>query len=154
MPDIPVFMRFRGFLYSLMMQRCGHNLQVASTVILNPLSGLSMGNNVFFAHRSIIIGTDVEIGDEVLIGPGTCISGGNHTFLNASYRYGPHVPMPVKIKSGAWIAANCSVTAGSVLPERSVLAAGAVLTKAFTETDSVYAGVPAVHIKKLRDYAG
>lgn len=153
LPDIPVFMRFRGFLYSLMMKRCGRNFQVASTVILNSLSGLSIGHNVYFAPRATIIATDIEIGDEVLIGPGTCISGGNHTFLKSSYRYGAHIPQPVSIKSGAWIAANCSVTAGSVLPERSVLAAGAVLTKPFTQSDSLYAGVPAVCIKKLRDYA-
>ncbi|AYL98430.1 acyltransferase [Mucilaginibacter celer] len=149
MPDVPFIMRFRGWLYSLMMKKCGRNLQVPSTVIFNSLSGLVMGDNVLFGHRAIIIGLDVEIGNEVLIGPNSLISGGNHTFLNGSYRFGPHVAQKVIIGEGSWICANCVVTAGSVLPDRSVLAAGSVLTKACQQTDSLYAGLPAKFLKQL-----
>ena len=149
LPDVPVCMRLRGLLYSLMMKKCGRNLQVTSTAIFNSLSGISMGSNVFIAHRVVIIATDLETGDEVLIGPGSVISGGNHTYLNGSYRYGKHRAAPVKLGRGAWVGANCSITAGAVLPPRSVLAAGAVLTHAYTETDCVYAGVPAKPIKKI-----
>jgi acetyltransferase-like isoleucine patch superfamily enzyme len=146
LPDIPAFMRFRGFLYSLMMKSCGVNFQVPSTVIINSLSGLSIGDHVAFGHRVIIIALDLEIGDEVLIGPGCLISGGNHSFLNRSYRFGQHVPKPVKIKAGSWVCGNCSITAGSVLPERSVLAAGSVLTRAFKQADGIYSGSPAIYI--------
>jgi maltose O-acetyltransferase len=149
MPDIPVVMRFRGRLYALMMERCGRNFQVASTVIFNSLTGLSIGHNVFFGHRAIIIALDIEIGDEVLIGPSVVISGGNHSFLKTSYRFGPHVAQKVTIGNGAWICANCVVTAGSVLPDRSVLAAGSVLTKVFDQKDSLYAGVPAKLLKQI-----
>lgn len=149
LPDMTVFMRLRGFLYSLMMAECGRNFQLPSTVILNSLAGFSVGNDVFIGHRTIIIGTDVVIEDEVLIGPNCVISGGNHTFYKTSYRFGPHVAKPVKIMAGGWIGANCTITAGSVLPARSILAAGSVLTKAFSEPDCIYAGSPAKQIKQI-----
>lgn len=149
LPDIPIIMRLRGSMYSLMMKKCGHNLQVPSTVIFNSLTGLSIGKNVLFGHRVVVIGLAVDIGDEVLIGPNCLISGGNHTFLNKSYRYGPHVAQPVIIKAGSWIGGNCSVTAGSTLPGRSILAAGSVLTKAFDQADCLYGGVPARLLKPI-----
>ena len=34
LPDIPLIMRFRGFLYSLGMPSCGSNFQVAHNVII------------------------------------------------------------------------------------------------------------------------
>jgi acetyltransferase-like isoleucine patch superfamily enzyme len=151
LPDIPIVMRFRGSLYALMMKKCGKNLQVTSTVIFNSLSGLSIGNNVFIGHRTVIIALDLEIGNEVLIGPNNLISGGNHTFKNGSYRFGQHKARRVLIGAGAWIGGNCSITAGSVLPPRSVLAAGSALTKAFEQPDSLYGGVPARFIKPLNN---
>jgi len=149
MPDIPVLMRLRGGLYALMMKQCGRNFQVTSTAIFNSLTGLSIGHNVFLGHRAVIIALDLEIGDEVLIGPNVVISGGNHSFLNTSYRFGPHLVKKIIIGNGAWIGANCVVTAGSVLPNRSVLAAGSVLTKVFDQQDSLYAGVPAKLLKQI-----
>ena len=149
LPDIPVIMRIRGWMYSLMMKKCGSNLQVPSTVIFNSLTGLSIGNNVLFGHGVVVIGLDINIGDEVLLGPNSVISGGNHTFLNNSYRYGPHVAQPVVLQTGCWIGGNCSITAGSILPERSILGAGSVLTKAFEQVDSLYGGVPAKFLKQI-----
>lgn len=143
LPDIPVFMYFRGFLYSLMMKHCGKKFSVPSTVIFNSLTGLWVGDHVLIGHRAVIIALDVTIENEVLIGPNVLISGGNHTFKNGSYRFGPHVSKPVILKAGSWVCGNCVVTAGGVLPARSILAAGSVLTKAFIETDSVYCGQPA-----------
>lgn len=149
LPNTPTCMRFRGFLYSLMMKECGKDFQVASTVIFNSLVGISVGNHVYIAHYAVIIGLDIKIGNEVLIGPHTVISGGNHTFKNGSYRFGKSSILPVRIQNGAWVGSNCSITAGSTLPAKSILAAGSVLTKIFDEEKSLYAGVPAVLVKNL-----
>ncbi|NLR67128.1 acyltransferase [Chitinophaga varians] len=150
LPNIPVFMRFRGFLYSLMMKRCGRNFQVTSTAILNSLSGLAVGNDVYIAHNCVLIGLDIEIGDKVLVGPNCIISSANHTFQDGAYRFGKSAPRAAKIGSGSWIAGNCSVVGGGVLPPMSVLGAGSVLNKPFTEIRGLYAGAPAVLIKKLQ----
>ena len=65
-PDIPLIMRFRGFLYSLGMPSCGSNFQVAHNVTLNSIEGLTVGNNVYlamgniiYAHGKAIIGNNV-----------------------------------------------------------------------------------------------
>ncbi|CAL1519256.1 acyltransferase [Chitinophaga sp. MM2321] len=150
LPNIPLFMRFRGFLYSLMMKGCGRNFQVTSTAVLNSLTGLKVGDHVYIAHNTVVIGLDIEIGDEVLIGPNCIISSGNHTFLNNSYRFGKSLRRPVKIGSGAWIAGNCAVLGGSILPPRSVLGAGSVLNKKYEAADSLYGGTPALFIKEMR----
>lgn len=148
LPNIPVFMRFRGFLYSLMMKQCGKNFQVTSSAILNPLAGIAVGDHVYIAHNTVVLGVAVEIGNEVLIGPNCIISANNHSYLGTSYRFGKAVVKPVKIGNGSWVAGNCSVLAGSALPARSILAAGAVLSKKYEEEGSIYGGVPAVFLKK------
>nr|WP_067063835.1 acyltransferase [Mucilaginibacter sp. L294] len=149
LPNIPLFMRLRGFLYSFMMNGCGKDFQVASSVVLNPLSGLTVGNNVYIAHNTVVIGLAVEINDEVLIGPNCTISSGNHVFSNKSYRFGKSTIEPVKIMSGSWVAGNCTIVGGGVLPARSILAAGSVLNKRFEQDNSLYAGAPAMFKKNL-----
>src|SRR5690606_21976812 len=91
LPNHPLFMRFRGFLYSIMMKKCGKDFQVASSVTINSLTGLEVGNNVYIAHNNVIIGTQVIIGDEVIIGPNCIISSGNHGFDGKSFRFGKGV---------------------------------------------------------------
>ena len=149
LPDIPIFMRFRGFLYSLMMNRCGNNFQVCSTAYLNSLNGLKVGDNVYLAHNSIILGKQIVIEDEVLIGPNTVVVSGNHTYLNHSFRFGKSVVKPILIKRGAWIGANCTIIAGSIIPEASIVGAGSVVSKKFENSHCLYAGNPAKFIKQL-----
>lgn len=141
-------MRIRGLLYSFMMKECGKNFQVTASAMINSLSGLCVGNDVYIGPNTVIIGVDIIIESEVLIGPNCVISGGNHSFRNGSYRFAPSKPSKVLISEGSWVAANCTITAGSTLPKRSVLAAGAVLSSAkFDQEDALYGGVPAKLIK-------
>ena len=149
LPNFPLIMRFRGFLYSLMMNECGVNFQVSSSVYFNTLTGIKIGDNVYIAHNSIIIGLDITINDEVIIGPNCVISGGDHIFKNGSFRFGDSKVSKVVIEKGSWVAANCTIVGGATLPENSILAAGAVLTKRFERKGVVYGGVPACFIKKI-----
>lgn len=150
LPNHPVFMRFRGGLYSMMMKNCGKDFQVASTVTINSLSGLEVGNNVYIAHNNVIIGTKISIGDEVIIGPNCIISSGNHSFKGNSFRYGKSNSKGVIIETGTWIAGNCSVVGGAFLPKHSILAAGAVLNKKMEEEKSIYGGIPAKKIGEVK----
>lgn len=147
LPNHPVFMRFRGFLYSFMMGRCGSNFQVASTVIFNSLAGMRVGDNVYIAPNNVFIVTNITIEDDVILGPGSVYSGGNHQFDGASFRSLPSKSEgPIILGKGSWVAANCTVTSGAALPKYSILAAGAVLTKAMAEERSIYGGIPASKI--------
>lgn len=149
LPNIPIFMRFRGWLYSLMMKECGENFQITSSAIINTLSELKIGKNVYIASNTVIVGLYFQIEDNVLIGPNCVISGRNHSFFEDSFRYGPPLDSLVIIGRGSWVSGNCTITAGSILPPRSILAAGAVLNKAFDEEQSLYGGVPAKFLKKI-----
>ena len=151
LPNHPFFMRFRGFLYSLMMNKCGGNFQVAADVIFNSLSGKTVGNNVYRAPGNIFIGTEFIIEDDVIIGPNSVFSGGNHQFDGKSFRYAPSLTFgPVIISRGSWVAANCTVTSGAVLPPMSILAAGAVLTRKMAIEKMVYGGIPAKPISAIK----
>lgn len=150
-PDIPIIMQFRGLLYSFGMASCGKNFQVAHDVILNSIEGLIVGNNVYFSMGNILYAHGKAIiGNNVMFGPGCLLTTGNHTFLNDSYRYGLSIEKEVRIEDGCWIAAHCVVLPGAILPARSILAAGAVLTKHLQERyeDAIYVGVPAQFEKK------
>lgn len=149
LPDIPLFMRFRGFLYSLGMESCGKNFQVCSSVYMSPLSGLNIGNNVYLAHNVTLIGLKIKIGNETIVGPNTVIVSTTHILESGSYRFGKSLNNEVIVSSSCWIGANCSVLPESYLPEGCILGAGSVLNKEFSEKNSLYAGIPAKFIKNI-----
>ena len=89
MPDIPLIMRFRGFLYSLGMKECGKNFQVSHSVIFNGIEGMRVGNNVFINNFNIFIVTyGITILDNVIIGPSCVFSSHNHLYKNGSFGKG------------------------------------------------------------------
>ena len=100
--------------------------------------------NILYAHGKAIIG------DNVMFGPCCLLTTGNHTFLKDSYRYGLSAEKEVRIEDGCWVAAHCVVLPGAVLPARSILAAGAVLTQKMQRLceDAIYTGIPAQFEKK------
>lgn len=142
-PDIGFTMRFRGWLYGIGMKHCGRDFQVTHDAIIKELQNISVGNNVFVGNHTIIMGSGrCIIDDEVQFGPNCVIITGNHSLHNSSYRYGKIDAGQVLIKKGAWVAANCVVVKGAVLPEGSVLAANSFLNKEFSEMNAIYGGVP------------
>lgn len=57
---------------------------------------------------------------------------------------------PVNIGDYCFIGTGCILLGGSELPDNSVMGAGAVLNKHYQETYTLYAGVPAKPIKRLK----
>ena len=151
LPDTPLIMRFRGFLYSLATNECGKNFQVANGVILRGLGKLRIGDNVYIGPRSIVLCNGcIDIQDEVLIGPNCIIVSGNHKSHQKSFRFSKTVSAPITIGKGSWISANCTITAGAIIKNNVLIAANSCLSKSTTES-SLYGGVPAKFIKKLYD---
>lgn len=147
-PDIPFLMRFRGWLYSQGMTECGRNLQVSSGARLYALHNLKCGNDVYIATNVVINACSlITLNDEVMIGIGSVLVSGNHTIMNGSYRFGPSERKGIQIGTGSWVAGNALILAGGELPSSSLLAGGAVLATSFSE-EGVYGGVPAKLIKR------
>ena len=150
-PDIPVFMRFRGFLYGLAMKHCGKNFQIAHSTIINGLDLCIIGKNVYIANScNLVFNGECTIGDEVIFGPGVLVSTGNHTFDGKSFRFAPSKKQNVVIGSGSWIGGNSSILGGAIIPQNSVIAAGSVVTKNSCDVEpGIYGGSPARFIKSL-----
>lgn len=154
LPDVPFIMRFRGWLYGLGMRSCGKNFQVAHSASLQGVENFIVGCDAYFANQVIVLAsTTIRIEDEVMIGPNSVLVTGNHTLYNGSFRYASAPARSIFLRRGAWVAANCTVLAGAILPEGSVLSANSCLHSIKDEMKmlkySVYGGNPARIIKSI-----
>lgn len=159
-PDIPVFMRFRGWLYGLGMAHCGKNFQVTHNVAINTLGSFTIGDNVRLGIFSRLNGSakgNCVIEDEVIIGQGTMISCGNHVFNGRNFRDAKHdesePTKTINIGRGSWIGSNCTIIAGAAVPAHSVVAAQSCVTPKMEQKEyGIYGGVPAKFIKYMKGY--
>lgn len=88
----------------------------------------------------------VEIGKNVLIAPGVKIISSNHDILSDA---GPVKADPIIIGDDSWLGANVVVLPGVCLGKRTVVGAGAVVTKSFSAGNIIIAGNPAKEIRKI-----
>ncbi len=93
----------------------------------------------------------IEFEENVWIGPYVKIISMNHD-SNDYYKY--IKTKPIKIGKNCWIGAGAIILPEVELGEHTVVAAGAVVTKSFTEGDQIIGGNPAKIIKKLSIYKG
>lgn len=134
-------------------------------------AGAKIGRDVRIYSSARFLGNGrLEIGDDVHIGPyvmiyavaparvviGNCIDiGPRVTVLTGSHEIDPvgahiggkGIVAEVVIGDGSWIGANATVLPGVVLAKKTVVAAGAVITRSVEGDKSLVAGVPA-QIKK------
>jgi acetyltransferase-like isoleucine patch superfamily enzyme len=149
LPDIPVFQKLRGWLYSFGMKKCGKRFRVSYNVILNRLELLEIGENVYFAAGCIVVGGgEISIGDNVLFGPNVILAASNHKFDGESFAK-EYVFGKVVIEKNCWIGGNSSILMGAHVPHSSIVGAGSVCTGPLTQPHSLYAGAPARYIKSI-----
>jgi len=92
----------------------------------------------------------IEIGENVWIGPRVSIISMNHDLIDFN-KYS--VESPIRIGRDTLLTTSCIILSGVELGPHTVVAAGAVVTKSFSEGNQVLAGNPAVVVKKLTDYS-
>ncbi len=111
-------------------KRCGENLIIHQGFRFRGIHQIVVGNNVQIGVDSFIQGSGgLEIGDDVLLGPGIKIWTVNHRFENL------HIPIyeqgyehrPVKIGKGVWLGSNVFVLPGVIIPEGCVVAASSLV---------------------------
>lgn len=150
-PDIPLFMRLRGWFYGLGMKQCGRNFQIAHSAIINGIEMCRVGENVYIANNcNLILNGNFEIGNEVMFGPGVLVSTGNHQFDGKSFRNTKSKRQDVSIGNGCWIGGNSTILGNAKIPHKSLIAAGSVVThKSCSDISGIYGGVPARFIKGI-----
>jgi len=149
LPDNVVFLRLRGFLISPFFKSCGRNLRVGRNNIFYDSFEMELGKDIYIAQGNWFNGSGgISIGDEVIFGPRSLIVTSNHTKKDGSFRYGPSILKPIRIDRGCWIGGNCSILAGVHIEHGSIIAANAVVHKN-VKKNSLYAGNPAVFKKTI-----
>ncbi|EGR2041118.1 acyltransferase [Vibrio cholerae] len=121
-PDFPLSMRIRGWLYSLFMGACGKNFQVAHGVCLRGIELIEVGNNCYIGPRTFLMARErICIDDEAIIAMNVVIVDSNHGKFNGSYRYARGKTKSIHIGRGSWIAANSVITAGSIVEDGCII---------------------------------
>ena len=144
------FALFRYCLLKTLINSCGKNVYIGSNVQIKGFDNLTIGNNVSI-HKDSYLDAEGEviIKDNVSIAHNTSIISTNHTWEeNIPIKYNPLKKEKIIIDSDVWIGAQCVILAGVHLKERTVVAAGAVVTKSFNR-NVVIGGIPAKILKEI-----
>jgi len=96
------------------------------------------------AHNFIHGGGGVEIGADVLLGPGVRIFSENHNFAHRDLPIieQGETPAMVRVGCGAWVGAGSTILAGVEIGDGAIVAAGSVVTRS-VEPFTIVAGSPA-----------
>ena len=110
---------------------------------------LHIGKHVFVNYDcSFMDVDDITLEDHVMVGPRVNLIAGGHPVDPAQRRQGVITHAPIVIKSHVWIGSAATILAGVTVGERSVVAAGAVVTED-VEPNCLVAGNPARVVKRL-----
>lgn len=112
-----------------------------------PGSEIIIGDNSRINGVHISAQESITIGKNVRIAPNTIII--DSDFHSISDHFAPGKSAPIIIEDDVWIAMGCIILKGVHIGKGSVVAAGSVVTKNIPP-DSVYGGVPAKFIKKIK----
>lgn len=109
---------------------------------------IRVGRKVFINQRCQLndIG-GIEIGDDVMIGPGVSLITSGHPVDPAS-RYDGITAAPIRIERNVWIGASAMILQGVTIGENSVIGAGAIVTHDVPPS-TLAAGVPAKVIRTI-----
>ncbi|ADV46965.1 acyltransferase [Nitratifractor salsuginis] len=148
LPDIVPVLRIRGYLVHFFLGECGRNLRLGRNVIFYNPKNIHIGEDVYIAYGTwFSAGEIITIGDEVIIGPYCVFASSDHTKVNGSFRYGMPRKKPITVREGSWIAAQCSILAGSDIGKGVVVAANSVV-KGKMQDQTLCAGAPCRSIKR------
>ena len=126
----------------------GKNVTIWDYVQIDSPSKLRLGNNVSVNRGCILhAGGGIEIGNDVLIGPGVAIYSQNHNYKNLDNKIVEqgYETKRVCIGNNVWIAAKAIILPGVVIEDGSVIAAGSIVTKD-VKSNTIVGGNPAVFI--------
>jgi acetyltransferase-like isoleucine patch superfamily enzyme len=136
----------RGKLLGRQLGAVGENLQVLEGVFVRNPQNIRCGDNVGIGDFVFLqAGGGLDIGHNVMFGPGAKVWTQNHRFDDPAspvaaqgYDY-----QKVTIGDDAWIGANAFIMPGAHLPRGCVVSAGAVVAGRTYKEFSILAGNPA-----------
>lgn len=140
----------------LISAKCGYNSgNLAGGVFLrtSKTGKIKTGDEVYLNGTTIISEEEVTLGNRIMIGGNTVIidtNTHNVPYKDRLKRWDKIVRKSVRIEDDVWIGANCFILKGVTIGRGSVIGAGSVVNND-VEPFSIYAGNPAVFIKKIEE---
>lgn len=117
-------------------------LNAEQGTLINTTGGLvKIGSSYINRNCTIVSRDEIQIGNNVTIGPNVCIYDHNHNTSRDAH-INPFIAKKVIIGDGVWIGANAVVLAGVHIGDNAVIGAGAVVTKD-VPSGALAIGVPA-----------
>jgi len=133
--------------------KLGKNVRINSSAVFSGTDGFVVGDDVWFGAGDVIspvAPASITIGSHVDFGPGGMIVTGSHEVdLEGVHIGGKGRRQFVVIGNGCWLGARALILPGVTLAEKTLVAAGAVVTKSVDVPCSLVAGVPAEIKKRL-----
>ena len=132
-------------------ENCGENIFIGKYVTLKNIKKLKLGSNIsIHANCYLDAAGGIFIGNNVSIANQTSIISFDHTWDNNDIpiKYNKVDLKPILISDDVWIGNGCRILGGVNIETRSIVAAGAVVTKN-VESHKIVGGIPAKIIKEI-----
>ncbi len=132
-------------------KKIGENVYLADKVVIKNAQNLNIGDNCSIHEFSYLDAAgDIIIGDNVSIAHNCSLISFEHTWSDKDtpIKYNKTRNMKITIGNDVWIGCGVRILAGSVIEDRVIVAAGAVV-RGELESGYIYGGVPARKIKKI-----
>lgn len=142
----------KRYLYKLAGAKIGCNVRISSSVKIIGTGNLKIGDNTWIGEDVTIICTsDISIGKNCDIAPRVYIGTGTHEIdIAGDHIAGRGISKPVSIGDGCWLCVNSVVLPGVSIGPKSIVAAGAIVTRKHGEY-CVIGGVPATTLKIMNN---
>lgn len=145
----PADAELRVSLIKKIVGKSGKNFWVEPPFYCDYGSNIEVGDDVFFNFNCVVLDVcKVTLGDRVFVAPNVQFYPATHPLdaveRGKMFEYGK----PITIGSDVWIGGSAVLCPGVTIGDRTVIAAGAVVTKDFP-ADVVVGGNPAKVIKQL-----
>ena len=145
------------FLKAKLLRLLGFNVsnraRIVSSVKFLGIENISIGDDTFIGHNTFISGShnsSVTIGSYCDISSGVTIVTGTHKIdVEGKHIAGKGLSKNIIIQNGTWIGINATILPGVTIGEKSIVAAGSVVTKDVPSYVMV-AGNPAIVKKYLK----
>ena len=142
-------LNYRKNILKQLFGKCGEKIMIKPPFHCDYGYQIFVGEN-FFANFDCIFldAAPIEIGNNCMIGPKTCIYAVTHPLDFNERLKGINIPKKVSIGNNVWIGGGVTILPGVSLGNNVVVGAGSVVTKSFPD-NVIIAGNPATIIKKI-----
>ena len=145
------FIGLRFVILKTLCKSCGDNIRIGTNVTILNWNKISFGSNISVHDNCYFDGAGgLEIEANVSIAHNSSILTTNHNWHDVTLpiKYNPVLLGKVILRNDVWVGCGCRILANVEIGSRSVIAAGAVVTKN-VRPKSMYGGIPAKFIKEI-----